>query len=340
MFKPNYTLTNKIFSNVATSERLYGQIEALRLPEKLELNLKTNNLIESTYISNKIEGNPMNLRQVTNLLLNDRIPANRDEKEIANYFAMLDNLESLKDKKITIDLILEIHKKLFENLHQKAGYFRNEVVAVGRYTKGENDSQSFKIKHLPPYHAMPEIKKALEELIEWEEKETELPIFLKTGIFHHEFVYIHPFEDGNGRACRIFTALLFLKAGYRINKYFILDDYYDIDRITYSDMLHTADEGNKTEWLEYFTDGIKYSLQSALSKAQNSMRTLKMIDRPTPKEKGVLDIMTKEPELTSTEIADKLNVSRQQAHNLLSSLVEKGLLKRKGSTKGSYYVLE
>ncbi len=47
------------------------------------------------------------------------------------------------------------------------------------------------------------------------------------------------------------------------NKYFVLDDYYDIDRIQYSDKLHSADTGNQTQWLEYFTDGVKYSLQSA-----------------------------------------------------------------------------
>jgi Fic family protein len=339
MFQPNYTLTNKIFNNVAISERLYGQIESLKLPEKLQLNLKRTNLVQSTYYSNKIEGNPMTLPEVTNLLLDDRVPVNRDEKEVANYFSMLEKLKEYKDKPLTVDFLTDIHKHVFEGVHEKPGQLRNEIVAVGRYT-GEGGNVSFKVKHLPPFHAQAEIRQALEELLNWANHQAELPVVVKTGIFHHHFVYIHPFEDGNGRVCRILTALLFIKAGYRINKYFILDDYYDIDRILYSDKLHSADEGDKTEWLEYYSDGVKYSLQSALVKAQTALRTLSIAERPTAKEREVLEIMTSQPEITSTEVAQMLSVSRQQAHNLLSSLVEKGLIQRQGTTKSSYYVLK
>jgi len=339
MFHPKYNLTNKLFSNVATTERLYGQIEALRLPEKLRLNLKRKNLVESAYYSNKIEGNPMTLPEVTNLLLDSRVPVNRDEKEVANYFEMLEKLKEYTETPITTDFVTDIHGKLFTNVRQKAGEFRNEIVAVGRYT-GEGDNVSFKVKHLPPFHAQSEIKDALSKLLQWVDHQQELPIVIKAGVFHHEFVYIHPFEDGNGRVCRILTALLFLKANYRINKYFILDDYYDLDRIQYSDMLHSADEGDKTKWLEYFSDGVKYSLQSALAKVQNAVKTLKIAERPTTKEKVVLNMMTKQPEITSREIALALRVSRQQAHNLLKSLVDKGLAERRGTTKSSYYILK
>jgi len=335
-FTPTYTLTNKLFSNITTSERLYGQIEALKLPEKLELNLKRTNFIESTYASNRIEGNPLNHAEVTNLLLSERVPVNRVEKEITNYFELLGKLPDLTQKPLTLELVLELHHQLFSKLYEKAGEFRNEIVAVGRYVR-ENGKEKFRVKHLPPYHAQKEIKQALDDLIAWIATVPELPIILTTGIFHHHFVYIHPFEDGNGRVCRILTALLFLKAGYRINKYFILDDYYDLDRIQYSDMLSSADEGDKTAWLEYYSDGVKYSLQSALARAKNALQTLSMSERPTPKERQVMELMSKQPEMTSTEIAVILNVTRQQAHNLLSSLVEKGLLERLGTTKSSYY---
>ncbi|NMC36314.1 Fic family protein [Candidatus Beckwithbacteria bacterium] len=340
MFQPQYSLTNHLFNNVATCERLYGQVEALRLPKQLELNLKRNNLIESAYASNRIEGNPMTLPEVTNLILNDRMPSNRDEKEIANYFAMLEKLDSYAQKPFSAKLVTDLHQELFAHFEEGAGRLRNEIVAVSRYTREENGKVKLNIKHMPPYHAKTEIRQALEELLSWAKQQTELPVVVKAGIFHHHFVYIHPFLDGNGRICRMLTALLFIKAGYRINRYFILDDYYDIDRNQYSDMLHSADDGDKTQWLEYFSDGVKYSLQSALAKAQTSLQTLHIAQRPSTKERTVLDIMMKYPETTSTEIAGQLQVSRQQAHNLLSGLVEKGLIERKGSTKSSYYVLK
>jgi Fic family protein len=174
----------------------------------------------------------------------------------------------------------------------------------------------------------------------WAKEEQELPIVLKTGIFHHQFVYIHPFEDGNGRVCRVLTALLFIKAGYDINKYFILDDYYDLNRDGYSDNLHTADDGDKTEWLEYYSDGVKYSLQGALARAKLALQRMAIAERPTPKEQEVMEMMLDQPEMTSTDVADRLKVSRQQAHALLKALVEKNLIDKRGSTKSSYYVIK
>ncbi len=338
MFQPKYTLSQKLLSNIAQIERLYGQIEGLKIPQKLELNLQRDNLIQSSYVSNSIEGNPLSLREVTNLLLDDRVPINRDEKEVKNYFAILQNLNSYLKKNIDLELIKDIHLDLLTGVKdQIAGQIRNKKVVIGKYTGQSKEAASLEIKHEPPYHQKEKIKKALEEICDWNIKESQLPISVKAGIFHHQFVYIHPFLDGNGRVCRLLTALIFLQNQYWINKYFILDDYYDIDRIQYSDALHTADSGDKTQWLEYFTDGVKYSLQSALSSNKEAMLTLDIEKRPTSKEKEVLEIINKRKQVISSDLVKILKVSRQQAHNLLKGLVDKGLLEKKGSTKKSYY---
>lgn len=339
MFLPKYSLSPKLLNTITKIERLYGQVDALKIPSSLRLNLKRDNLIQSSYASNKIEGNPLTLPEVTNLLLDDRVPTNRDEKEVVNYFAILEKLEEYIDKDFDLALVKELHNDLLTGVHDFAGEIRNEKVVIGKYQE-EKGSFSIKVKHEPPHHSRKKIEKALKQLLEWVDSEKDTPAVLLAGIFHHEFVYLHPFEDGNGRVCRLLTALVFLKHGYQINKYFVLDDYYDIDRIQYSDGLSSADKGEKTLWLEYFTEGVKYSLQSALAKLKSSMQRMRIQDRPTPREKEVLEIMQEQPELRSSDVAKKLKVSRQQAHNLLSSLVEKDLIKRMGSTKSSYYVLK
>jgi hypothetical protein len=56
MFKPDFKLTKELLENISSVERLYGQIEQLRLPKSLCLNLERNNLIQSAYVSNSIEG--------------------------------------------------------------------------------------------------------------------------------------------------------------------------------------------------------------------------------------------------------------------------------------------
>jgi Fic family protein len=337
--KPSYKLSPLLLNNIATIERLYGQIESLRLPKKLELNLSRRNMIQSSYASNKIEGNPLTLREVTNLLLDDRVPVGRDEKEVVNYYDLLMQLSEYREKEFSVSLLEEVHKKIMGGVDPTAGMIRNVPVVVGRYNSEEKFA-TLKVKHNPPFHKRDQIEAALSLLFSQVNQKSDVPTLIRAGLFHHEFVYIHPFEDGNGRSCRMLTALLFLKEGYAINKYFILDDYYDIDRSDYSDKLHTADEGDKTTWLEYFTDGVKYSLQSALSRVKTAMLTLKIEEQPSPKEREVMALIEERSQLTSHDIAKELNVSRQQAHALLRSLVDKGLLDKKGKTKSSYYFIK
>src|SRR5690606_30931045 len=104
-------------------------------------------------------------------------------------------------------LILNIHKKLMSGVRDDIkGKIRNRQIVIGSH----RENNKLVIKHNPPYHAKFKIEKALNELLIWFKDAKELSI-LKVGIFHHQFVYIHPFEDGNGRVCRLLTALLFLK---------------------------------------------------------------------------------------------------------------------------------
>ena len=215
------------------------------------------------------------------------------------------------------------------------GKIRNKQIIVGNY--GEDNK--IIIKHNPPFHTHLEIEQSLRELLNWLQDSIE-PSILQAGLFHHQFVYIHPFEDGNGRVCRLSAALLLLRNNYLINKYFVLDDYYGIDRQQYSDKLHSADFGDKTEWLEYFTDGVKYSLQSALGKIESGFSKLTFDIRPTPKEQEALEIIQKYKEINSNDLVKELNITRQQAFNLLKALTKKGYLEKRGSTKSSFYILK
>ncbi len=334
-----WNLSSKILQNITGIERIYGQLEGMRLPQKLQLNLERNNLVQSSYVSNSIEGNPLSLPEVTNLLLGDRLPVNRDEKEVYNYFSILKNLHKYIDKELTTSLILIIHRELLTGVNDEiAGKIRNSKVVVGGY-KNIDGKLKLNIKHEPPTHNKIDITEMLGALCYWLENTKEIPNIIKIALFHHHFVYIHPFLDGNGRTCRLLTALLFLKYGYKINKYFVLDDYYDVDRPLYSDSLHTADQGVHTQWITYFTDGVKYSLQSALSKAKTATKTLSIETRLTMKEKEILTHIEQWQEVTTSDIVEVFQISRQQAHHRLSSLVKKGLLEKIGSTKSSKYIL-
>lgn len=340
MFQPQFTLLPHIFTNLIQIERLYGQLEGLRIPKKLELNLERDHLIKSTYISNSIEGNPLSLPEVTNLLLGDRVPVNRDEREVKNYFDLLKSLDRYIDTPLTLATIIDIHARLLESIDNPiAGVIRNTRVVVGGYKTAQGAPQ-LHVKHEPPFHKKNEIEQALTDLIHWLEQDKDTSSIVKIAIFHHHYVYIHPFVDGNGRTCRLLTALMFLKYDYQINKYFVLDDYYDLDRFQYSDKLSSADKGDKSQWLSYFTDGVKYSLQSALSRIKTGMQSEKVSDRPTLKEQEILVYLQSHAEVTSQDVVNEFTISRQQAHKLLAGLVDKGYVNKKGGTKNSYYSLK
>jgi Fic family protein len=344
MLSPKFTFTSTLVNELSQIERLYGQLMTEKLIPSLTLKLSQENQILATHYSTSIEGNPLTPREVTNIVLNDQIPITKSEKEVKNYFAVLNRMFILakKNTAITSSLIKELHHELMRGIDQKdLGKFRNGPVFVGHKTKVE-----VVVKHNPPFHTEKEIEQALVELIQWLSQNDQLHPLIKAGILHHQFAYIHPFFDGNGRLARILTTYYLLLRHYEVVKFFILDDYYDIDRQLYSDKLHTADHNEETSWLEYFLEGIAYSLQAALSRIteykKNELDEITGEKRVlvTAREEEVLNIVIDKKAVKTSDILSLLSVSRQQAHALLFSLVKKGLLKKYGGTKTSYYKLQ
>ncbi len=344
MFSPKFSFNLKIIQHLTSIERLYGQLLGEKLIPSLALKLSEENQILATHHSTSIEGNPLSPKDVTNVILNDQIPTVKSEVEVKNYFHVLNTVFIMARKKqpITTELTEKFHHELMNNIEKKDfGKFRDGPVFVGHTTKTE-----VVVKHNPPYHTYSEIKNALAEVFAWLEDDSDMihPL-IKAGVLHHQFAYIHPFFDGNGRLARILTAYYLLLKQYEVVRYFILDDYYDMDRQTYSDMLHSADSGDKTEWLEYFLEGVAYSLQAAqariydLKKSNLEEVTGEKRVLVTPREEEVLQIVIDKKAIKSSDIEESFDVTRQQAHALLSSLVKKDLLEKFGSTKSSYYKL-
>jgi Fic family protein len=344
MFSPQFTITPKIINMLTMIERLYGQLLGEKMIPSLALKLSQENQILATHYSTSIEGNPLSPMDVTNIILGDQIPVTKSEKEVKNYFAVLNTIFLLSKKYTPLDttLVKKLHHELMKDIEQKdLGEFRDSGVFVGHKTKTE-----IIIKHNPPFHTRAEIEKSLTELFAWAMSADPTHPLMKAGILHHQFVYIHPFFDGNGRLARVLTAYYLLLKQYEVTKYFILDDYYDIDRQLYSDTLHLADNGDTTSWLEYFLEGIAHSLQAAVARI-NELKKTNMDEITgekrvlvTAREEEVLQVVLDKKAIKTSDIRDALGVTRQQSHALIASLVKKGILQKFGKTKTSYYKLQ
>jgi Fic family protein len=343
MFEPKYQFTLKLINELTAIERLYGQLTAEKLIPSISLKLSQENQILATHHSTSIEGNPLSPLDVTNIILGDQIPVTKSEKEVKNYFSVLTTIFRLakKQEPITTDLTKKLHTELMKDIEKKdIGEFRDSGVFVGHRTATE-----IVVKHNPPFHTRKEIEQALSELFKWLMTEDQVHPLIKAGIMHHQFVYIHPFFDGNGRLARILTSYYLLLKHYEVAKFFIIDDYYDIDRQMYSDTLHIADEGDETDWLEYFLEGIANSLQAAIARI-NELKHTNMDEVTgekrvlvTAREEEVLQIVLEKKAIKTSDITENLQVTRQQSHSLLASLVKKGILQKFGKTKTSYYKL-
>ncbi|KKP57945.1 MAG: Fic family protein [Candidatus Gottesmanbacteria bacterium GW2011_GWA1_34_13] len=344
MFKPQFTYTNSLINHLTLIERLYGQLISEKLIPSLSLKLSEENQILATHYSTSIEGNPLSQREVTNILLGDAIPTNKSELEVKNYFQALNHIsvEAKKHKSLSIKLALDLHRLVMHRIDAKQpGLFRNQKVIVGH-----RGAIGLVVKHDPPFHKAPLIRASLEELFNYINQPSDLNPFIQAGILHHQVAYIHPFTDGNGRVTRLLTAYYLLLHGYEVTKYFILDDYYDIDRLEYSDKLHTADTGSKTEWLEYFLEGISFSLKAALERIKDvTERRIEAIKGDkrvlvSHREEDVLQIVLELKQVKTSDVVKHLQVSRQQAQSLLHNLVDKDILIKLGKTKASWYQLK
>jgi len=344
MFTPKFSFTPQLVNNLTSIERLYGQLISEKLIPSLSLKLSQENAILATHYSTSIEGNPLTPKEVTNVILGDSIPTNKSELEVKNYFNALNHISvaARNQEPFTNKLVLKLHSLVMQKIEaKKPGIFRDGKVIVGH-----RGFHGLVVKHDPPYHTSAEIEHALLELFSYLRQPSQISPLIVAGILHHQVAYIHPFYDGNGRVTRLLTAYYLLLHNYEVTKYFILDDYYDIDRLEYSDKLHSADNGDKTEWLEYFLEGISHSLRAALERikdlTERQIESIKGDKRVlvTSREEDVLQVVLELKQIKTSDVSKQLQVSRQQAQSLLHNLVDKGILERIGITKSSYYQLK
>lgn len=153
-----------------------------------------------------------------------------------------------------LNLQKDITKNTLENAEWE-GKYRKIHVYVGNRITGE-------VIFTPPSPA--EVPSLMKNFLRWLNSEESLKLHpvLVAGTSHYEFVRIHPFVDGNGRTARAIATLILYIRGFDIKRFFALDDYYDSDRSAYYNALKSVDRNtlDLTEWLEYFTDGVKISI--------------------------------------------------------------------------------
>ncbi len=346
-FKPNYKITNKILNNLTRIAAGREVIEQAKLIPKWELKLKKEAMIHNAHSSTSIEGNNLLLEQVAALAENKDVMAMaKDKDEVLNYLKALDSIPEYAAKKtIDLKLFLKIHETLTTGTlrYQKdCGVLRDRAVFVGRRIF---DGTSFKevAEYIPPKTNY--VPRLVSEFLDWlnSDKIKNTNSVILAGIVHYEIARIHPFIDGNGRTARLMAALILYKSGFDHRRFFALDDFYDENREAYYAALKTvqADKGDITRWLEYFTDGVLYSIDKVKDFIEKIGLTPKIEDGErielTQKQIKILERVQEKGKVSNKELRDMFGITRQAMLKEISKLIGAKLIELVGKGRNAYY---
>lgn len=194
---PPFTITNEILSYVSSISEKIGRITATNNLES-KPHLRRNNRIKSIHSSLKIEANSLSLGQVRDVINGKTVLGEQKEiQEVKNAYAAYEHFSQINPYSLK-DLTL-FHGIMTKYVVEESGSFRRGEEGVF------NGNQC--IFMAPPARLVPQL---MDELFSWmNEAQNNIHPLILSSVFHYEFVFIHPFSDGNGRMARLWhTAIL------------------------------------------------------------------------------------------------------------------------------------
>ena len=257
---PRFTITHAMTQGLARIERARGFLEAAQLSEAWVRQMSERALLLEAHHTTHIEGTHLTLAEAEQLLAGQPVPqADADDvRELLNYRDAFNLVSDYLDSGAPISegLVREIHKRLVRGV-------RGDRAQPGQYRLVQNyvaNSITGAIIYTPP--APGDVPALMWDLVEWLNDPGEVHPVLVSGIAQFQFVHIHPFVDGNGRASRLLSTLCLYRAGYDFKRLFTISEYYDRNRSAFYDALQSVRERDMdlTGWLGYFVAGLATQL--------------------------------------------------------------------------------
>ena len=243
---PPFTITGRILNLISNIERLIGRVESLDQP-KPQPQLRKSNRVKTLQGSLAIEGNSLDLEQVTAILDGKTVIAPKNDiQELLNANTVYEKLHTYRPAKQ--DHLLQSHSVMMKGLIPEAGRWRSGNVGV---MKGNV------ISHMaPPADRVPYLMDDLFNFLK-----TDTHPLIKGCVFHYEFEFIHPFQDGNGRIGRFWHTLM-LYHYHQIFEYIPVDSLIKKHQKQYYKVLEQCDHAaESTLFIEFSLEMIMKSLE-------------------------------------------------------------------------------
>ena len=305
-------------------------------PEELEKLVEIAK-VQSTESSNAIEGIVTTNTRIRQLVEDKTTPKNRDEQEIAGYRDVLNIIhESFDAIPITPNYILQLHKILYSHMNNPAA---GRTKTVQNYISATYPDGSTRTLFTPldPF----ETPTALESICNEFNRvigNNELEPLIAIPTFIHDFLCIHPFNDGNGRMSRLLTTLLLYRSGFYVGKYISLESKIAKNKDLYYDALGEAQKG----WHEGNADAvpfIKYLLGTILAAYKDFEDRFALVETKLPAletvRRATMNKIGRFSKQDIRELCPSLSIS--SIEGALRKLVAEGEIKREGNGKNIRY---
>ena len=293
--------------------------------------------IQSTESSNAIEGIVTTSARIKQLVEEKTTPKNRDEQEIAGYRDALNIIhESFDAIPISRNYILQLHKILYSHMNNPmAGKTKNvQNYISASYPDGHVETLFTPLDPFKTPEALDKICEEYNRVI----GNMEVEPLIVIPIFIHDFLCIHPFNDGNGRMSRLLTTLLLYRNGFYVGKYISLEAKIAKNQDLYYNALSKAQHG----WHEGTEDAIpfvKYLLRTILAAYKDFEDRFSLIETKLP----ALE-MVRKASLNKIGRFNKQDI-RELCPTLKDSTIEKafrdlisiGEIKKEGKGKNTCY---
>ncbi len=309
-YQPPFTITNEILSRVASISEKVGRITAAANLEA-KPHLRKNNRIQSIHSSLKIEANSLSLGQVRDVLNGKLVLGEQKEiQEVKNAYAAYERISQIDP--YSIAHLKQLHGVMTKYLLDESGVFRQGEEGVF------NGEQC--IFMAPPARLVPQL---MEELFDWMRRERgRIHPLILGSVFHYEFVFIHPFSDGNGRMARLWhTAILsrwkpifeYIPIESRIEQF--QEEYYEAIAAC-----HAA--GESTGFIEFMLSQIDRILDDISGQIRDEQQQL------SEGVKRLLSVMEYDIPYTSKTLMEKLGLHSREGfrRNYLYPALELGLI--------------
>jgi len=307
-------------------------VRSSRLKVSVKAPLERDAFARSVHSSTWIEGNLLSLAQVRAVVDGKELLVEEKQKaEVANCVRAMRQILKAKHKPVTEQGLLVVHGRMIKGLLGKD--------RTGRYRSVQNyivDARN-KVIFTPPPPTQVAIR--MRALFAWA-KDASLHPVVRSAIFQHEFLTIHPFVDGNGRVARAAGQWLLWEKGMDPLCTLGLDDFFAQNRSRYYDMIQQARDmdGDFTHWVEYVAQGLAWSHEDLQNRIKTGALRLQGVSL-TPKQEELLDLLKRKDLLGAPEIGKTMKINRARVNQLISPLVRLGLVIREGAARAARYRL-